>query len=104
RSHEFLRGIRGRCRRESGVSAIYANFCFQFLASGKPCGPSLAETFLVVFFACRRFLKPAAHWGVYGDASCITPTLWAMSLFPFDGVSYASRVNSPAYFCRLDSR
>src|SRR6266403_5748797 len=24
----------------------------------------------VVFIACRRFLKYARHWGVYGDACC----------------------------------
>ena len=32
--------------------------------------PPLRRTFLVVFVACRRFLKDAAHWGVSGDASC----------------------------------
>jgi hypothetical protein len=47
-----------------------ANFYFQFWPSGRPCGPPLCRTFLVVFFACRRFLKYAAYWGVHGDACC----------------------------------
>jgi hypothetical protein len=46
------------------------NFYCQFWSSGRPCGPPLCRTFLVVFVACYRFLKYAGHWGVYGDACC----------------------------------
>jgi hypothetical protein len=33
-------------------------------------GPPLCRAFLGALFACRRFLKYACHWGVYGNACC----------------------------------
>ena len=43
-----------------------------YFSSGRVAGLAAhhSQNIPVVFFACRRFLKYASHWGVYGDACC----------------------------------